>query len=218
MTRIWMFLAKAGVVTAALVLFWRYGVRAPDGVKAAAAPAAEVATVRAGLETSRAQVAGAERVAVFAAQAVASEQATHNDAALVVPPEAALEPTPVTSTVHTSAEEVRVTLDSRFGTESSDPKWSRATSVLIDSHIHSGLPGGSQVTSVECHTTLCRVESKHANLTGYRKFVDEALLFPKGGWSGPIITQILNPGAPDKEVVSVAYLLREGQDISEIAQ
>jgi hypothetical protein len=110
--------------------------------------------------------------------------------------------------------EVRAKLDGYFDNQRPDPAWSKQATVLLDNHIYKGIPSGSKLLSVECRSSICRVESTHASTAVYQKFVDEALLFHQGGWDGPIMTQITNPGV--EPVVSVAYLLRNGEDMEKI--
>jgi len=63
---------------------------------------------------------------------------------------------------------------------------------------------------------MCRVKAQHSSLDVYNRFVNNALLFPQGGWDGPVMTEIVNPGA--EQVISVAYLFREGEDVEKIVE
>jgi len=111
--------------------------------------------------------------------------------------------------------EVRAKLDGQFNSQRADPSWSKQTTTLLNNHISQGIPSGSKVVSIECKSSMCRVESKHNDVATYQKYVNEALLFPQGGWDGPLMTQITNPGV--EPVTSVAYLLRDGEDMERIA-
>jgi hypothetical protein len=105
--------------------------------------------------------------------------------------------------------EVTDRLDRRLRGEAPDPNWSKPTQKLITDHVKQGLPAESQVVSIECGRTLCRVESRHPDLKVYKRFVDDALLFPQGGWEGPIMTAITGR---DPNVKSNSYLFRTAAD------
>jgi hypothetical protein len=107
-----------------------------------------------------------------------------------------------------TSDEIRLKLSDRFTAEPPDVTWGKPALALLDSHLHAGLPDGSRLVSIECHRTMCRVEAQHSSLDVYHRFVNNALLFPEGGWNGPVMTQIVNPG--QESVSSVAYLLRDG--------
>ncbi len=170
----------------------------------------EVAQVRTELADLREHVEQSRRLAVSAAQGTAAARLEPAAAPTQQAAQAPTELLPPKSAP--SDEEVRARLTSHFTSESTDPAWSKPALSLISGHIQAGLPAGSQITSIECHRTMCRVESKHSSLEVYDHFLNDALLFPGGGWAGPIMVQVANPAAGAKDVTSVAFLLREGVD------
>src|SRR5262249_44489959 len=74
-----------------------------------------------------------------------------------------------------SDDELYTKLERRFSSEAPDPSWSVPASTLLNEHIHAGLPAGSQISSIECHRTMCRVEAQHSSLDIYNRFVSNAL-------------------------------------------
>jgi hypothetical protein len=173
------------------------------------APAAstEITGLHAELAGLRQRVDASDRSATTAMRlALATPQA--GSAA----PNAAVSAEPARPVYTATAAQIDARLTNRFGHEPADAAWSRPAQALLDSHIRAGLPDGSRVVSLECRQTMCRVESEHTSLAIYARFVNEALLFPTGGWNGPVMTQILSQAGP--QITSVAYLLRDGEDFA----
>lgn len=191
------------------ILWLRRGAARPAAAAAVRTDENEVAQVRAEIADLRERVAATNRIAVSAVQVAENEHAVPSEAAAVEPP---ADPTP--SKVALSDEEMRARLSNKFNGEPRDPAWGRPALSLLDGHIRAGLPAGSHITSIECRRTMCRVEAQHKDLEVYQRFVNEALLFPQGGWKGPVMTQIVNPGS--EQVASIAYLLREGEEFAPI--
>jgi hypothetical protein len=107
-------------------------------------------------------------------------------------------------------QEITRRLERRFEDEKPDPSWSKASQRLVTEHVHRGVPPESKVQAIECRRTMCRVESQHPTFEVYKKFVDDALLFPDGGWDGPVMISITSRH-PD--VKAIGYLFREGEDL-----
>jgi hypothetical protein len=169
---------------------------------------AELASLRERVDASGRSAALAVRMA--AAGPPAAEPSAGSEAAPPVPAEPARPKFTMTS------EEIRLKLSDRFTSDPPDVTWAKPALALLDSHLHAGLPEGSRLVSIECHRTMCRIEAQHSNLDVYHRFVNNALLFPEGGWNGPVVTQIVNPG--QEPVSSVAYLLRDGGSFASLLE
>jgi hypothetical protein len=63
-------------------------------------------------------------------------------------------------------------LDLRLSQELDDPTWSQRAELDIATLLHPNMITGSRVLSVDCHTTLCRVEVEHADRGAQSRLVD----------------------------------------------
>jgi len=101
------------------------------------------------------------------------------------------------------------TMESQFGQENTDPKWSRSADSEIRTKVNSRLPKESRFTSLECRTSMCRLEISHRDAQTYREFVNKTLSAADFQWPGPMNFAILRT-LPSGEVDAVAYLVRPG--------
>jgi hypothetical protein len=72
---------------------------------------------------------------------------------------------------------------------------------------------GSSVRSLECRSSLCRLETMHASLDDFRGFMQHAFHAPDAGTrvsNGPVLAALLAPPVAGQPVIAVAYLGREG--------
>jgi len=202
---------------AALAVLLAVLLRATTSPEAAGAAASngELAKLHQELADLRERVNTSDRSAALAIKLAAAAPAVADSAAASESePSAAVEQARPKFTL--TREEMRSRLNERFTAERADLGWSKPAQALIDRHLQAGLPDGSHLLSVDCRRTMCRVEAQHSNLEVYHRFVDKALLFRGGGWNGPVMTGILNPG--DAQVNSVAYLLRDGADFASLLE
>jgi hypothetical protein len=198
------------VVVSLVLLFAREGSWFGSGKRQPSGPD-EVARLRAELEELKQSVKISEKFARVAVQSVATSRAApidskpeqgskESEAARGAPPRR----------IGPDENEIAKRLEQRFSDEKPDPSWSPASQRLITEHVRKGIPTESQVRSIECRRTVCRVESQHPSMEVYKKFVDDALLFPQGGWDGPVMTSILSRSP---EVRALGYLFRPGEDL-----
>ena len=82
----------------------------------------------------------------------------------------------------------------------------------LDQRLHAVLPTGSTIRSVECRGSLCRVETTHPSLDGFRDFVQRAYLTPEPARvsNGPVLASVLAEPVAGQPVIAVAYLGKEG--------
>ena len=161
--------------------------------------AVEVSTARQLLEQTAQMQAQAER-GPAAAKAQASAASTET-AAPEVPQD--VSPTPASPTLRDISDHV----EELFYRESSDSHWAPPVVQALRDRLATLLPEKAHVRSLECHTSLCRLELS---------FSEEAQL--QGFLSGPPQGEVLWKGASmtfrgednSAEVTAVSYLVREG--------
>jgi hypothetical protein len=112
-----------------------------------------------------------------------------------------------------NAEEIVDQLDTRFLSEGVDPNWSREARRRAE-RFSDVLPEGARVISLECRSSMCRLEMSHPSLESFQGFVRKSMLGGEIEWSGAFMAAIRgDPGQPGG-VQAVAYLAREGIDLS----
>jgi hypothetical protein len=111
-----------------------------------------------------------------------------------------------------SATEARDRFEAYFAAEVVDTGWSRGAADTLTSGIQAVLPAGSNLLRLECRGTLCRVETSHLDVDGFRTFSQHAFLDreTRVGSSG-FFASLLGDPAQDGPVTAVAYLAREGK-------
>jgi hypothetical protein len=71
------------------------------------------------------------------------------------------------------------------------------------------MPEGSHVEEIECRAGLCRVESSHHGVQGYREFLKATTRQASEVWQGSVRFEALpEPDNPEAEVVLIAYVSR----------
>ncbi|HLK36290.1 MAG TPA: hypothetical protein VKU41_06020 [Polyangiaceae bacterium] len=109
--------------------------------------------------------------------------------------------------------------DQVLAAEPKDKTWGDARD--LPRRVEGVLPSGSNLESVSCGTTLCRVETTHATLSAYRTFTRSMSFWPKPGdteiktfWPGPTAFLVVSdPGGETDAVRAVAYLARPGSNL-----
>ena len=109
--------------------------------------------------------------------------------------------------------------DQVLAAEPKDKSWNDARD--LPRRVEGVLPSGSNLESVSCGTTLCRVETTHATLSAYRTFTRSMSFWPKLGdteiktfWPGPTAFLVVSdPGGETDPVRAVAYLARPGDNL-----
>jgi hypothetical protein len=83
----------------------------------------------------------------------------------------------------------------------------------LEKRVRAVIPAGSFVRSLECRSSLCRIETMHANLGDFRDFMQRAYLTPDTTTrvsNGPVFAGLLAQPVEGQPVVAVAFLGREG--------
>ena len=206
------FLLGAGV--AALLAFWPVGERGDTRARPSTIGAAEeradrfereLAQTQAELAQVRRELAVLQRA--LRPSLAPADIAAPPAAASAVDPET---PAPSRAEPPADAEEAYLAfVTEAFDAELSDPRWSAAGE--LRPKLTAALPPGSVLRSLDCRTSLCRVETVHANHETYRAFTDHfaPTATRPALWSGAGYFQVTHaPERPGDELVAVAYLGR----------
>jgi len=102
-----------------------------------------------------------------------------------------------------------------FTAEDEDADWASRARQTAEERVRADLPAGSELRSVECRASICRIETSHADRDGFREFARRAFNDPTTGvWNGGSFSTIVSgntdPGTP---IVVVSYLAREGSNL-----
>jgi hypothetical protein len=107
---------------------------------------------------------------------------------------------------------VLASVHTTFDAEPNDATWSSDAKEKAEEAMSAGLPEGSTLERVECRTSLCKVETFHEDLGGFKSFVDSAFLGRERQiWNGGFYTAVVDHS--DQGVVAVSYIAKEGQDV-----
>ncbi|WP_147451990.1 hypothetical protein [Corallococcus sp. CA041A] len=130
------------------------------------------------------------------------------------PPDAGLS-TEGTAAVHQepTPDEAVARMDARFFGEGVDPAWSHDATQRVE-RLGAVLPRGARIVSLECRSSMCRLQMSHPSLDAFQKFLREGLIDDAAAWDGPFMAALTGtPGRPG-EVEAVAYLARAGVDLA----
>jgi hypothetical protein len=110
-------------------------------------------------------------------------------------------------------DEVVARLDARFFGEGVDPAWSRDATPRAE-RLGGLLPRGARVVSLECRSSMCRLEMSHPDLESFQGFLRDGLLGEANTWDGAFMATLKSaPGRPGG-VEAVAYLARSGVSLT----
>jgi hypothetical protein len=70
----------------------------------------------------------------------------------------------------------------------------------------------SSLRSLECRSTLCRVEVQHTDVEAHKRFVERAILSPGKRWEG-LMMATLGEGSGEGGFTSVAFFARVGTEL-----
>lgn len=108
-------------------------------------------------------------------------------------------------------------LEVAFGAEAHDGAWAMNAQRTAENALTATLPPQSAIRSVDCRTTLCRIESTHGSYEFARTFVNQLVGQEGRPWNGGFYT---GPVAQDPSgaVTFVTYLSREGAAMPAISE
>jgi hypothetical protein len=114
---------------------------------------------------------------------------------------------------------VRDHIERVFSDEKPDPAWARSTEHSVESRLRRSLPAGATLHSVECHASLCRIETAHENLDEYQAFIEQTFMKVETQlWNGASYSTPTEDGAAERgfPVAIVSYLAREGRALPQL--
>jgi|GEM_PF-2023333 len=112
-----------------------------------------------------------------------------------------------------TSEEAVTRLDARFFGEGVDRTWSHEATQRAE-RLRTHLPQGARFLSMECRSSMCRLEMVHANLEAFQHFIRDGLINDATSWDGPFMAALKSPPGRPGEVEAVAYLARPGADLA----
>jgi len=101
------------------------------------------------------------------------------------------------------------TMESNFSRQLLDQSWSAGAATEIRAKVVARLPKDSQLRSIECRESMCRLETSHHSEEAYQAFVNRSLTAQDFDWPGAMFFAPLHAEGSG-EVTTVAYLMRPG--------
>ncbi len=108
-------------------------------------------------------------------------------------------------------EESVATLVATYEAQSADPTWSRASETSIQGAVSAILPPRSELRSLSCRASMCRMETRHSDQATADRFDDLAAMGTEMIWRGGMYFR--HEVAADGSVTTVTYLAREGTSL-----
>ncbi|MHA7629220.1 hypothetical protein [Corallococcus sp. M7] len=104
-------------------------------------------------------------------------------------------------------------MDARFFSEGVDTAWSHDATRRAE-RLGAALPQGARIVSLECRSSMCRLQMSHPSQDAFRKFLREGLMDDADAWDGPFMAALTGTPGRSGEVEAVAYLARAGVDLA----
>jgi len=111
---------------------------------------------------------------------------------------------------------VHDTLETAFASQAHDGVWAMEARRRMDATLLARLPVKSAVTSIDCRSTLCRIETTHDGYAYAREFVGQLLTPERQPWNGAFYTGPIAQDSRSGAVTFVTYLAREGVELPAI--
>jgi hypothetical protein len=102
-------------------------------------------------------------------------------------------------------------LEATFTTEAVDRQWGPGAQRQVQDRLRGLVPDGSAVRSIECRTSMCRIETEHASLEELDRFTRAAFMEPNTRvWNAGGMSHTEMPARPGDPIRAIAFLAREG--------
>jgi hypothetical protein len=106
-------------------------------------------------------------------------------------------------------------LESAFASQTIDAAWAHDAEDRVQQKLHASV-SGARLQSVECHASMCRIETVHTDAAAFGQFATDAFKDPdKRIWGSDAFTDEPIEGAHG-ELIVVSYLAREGETLPQI--
>ena len=131
------------------------------------------------------------------------------------PAPAVQQPSPLVApaALRVSEERVGQRIQEYFSEERPDTAWARNAEHVAEDSVRAALPDRSLLRSVECHASLCRIETEHGDGELSNTFVRTAFMTPgRQVWNAAFLS-MRDVDPADGKVVAVTYLAREGMEL-----
>lgn len=110
---------------------------------------------------------------------------------------------------------VHDTLEQKFGSEASDGAWAMEARRSVETKL-ADLPVASRLRSIECRSTLCRMETIHDRYSDAQEFTSRLAALNRRPWNGGFYTGPISEDPQNGAVIFVTYLVREGMELPAI--
>jgi len=181
----------------------------PVAADGSAASRADLRRMQSELERLRSDLASAERrIAVL--EIVTPEPGAASPATAASPAAADGPGEAANADEGSSDEHQRAAIAHAFDAEADDPSWN--PDAEIQGVVQASLPAGSTVRSLQCRSSLCRVETSHPDQPAQAAYVS-SLSIPRPGSTRPfkgVRFDAAERSADGRELRSVTYLVRRG--------
>jgi hypothetical protein len=165
-----------------------------------------VATIRGTVPGRSACLPGLERaLAPKAPEAVEKSPPKENPKT----PERRFTPEEQAAAAERDVQKLRDSIESNFAAQPVDRKWGDSIAADVRAKVGAALREGSELRSIECRASICRLETSHPDEATYQAFVSKSLSSPEFNWQGAMAFAPLRTESSG-EVTWVAYLMRPG--------
>jgi len=111
----------------------------------------------------------------------------------------------------TSPEDMQDKLDTVFEEEIADPSWASDAEYTAEQKLAVAMPESSAISSIECRSSICRIETFHQNSDAYGKFSEQAFKNPDTRiWTADAFSALVS-GDEQVGLIVVSYVSREGK-------
>jgi hypothetical protein len=109
-------------------------------------------------------------------------------------------------------DDMQTGLDRVFYSAPRDRSWGAEAEGTVRNALKRTMPEGSQMESLNCTASLCRIETTHASPGDYQKFVEASITGPESGlWNGAAFSSVVRDDRGELTVVS--FIAREGTEL-----
>ena len=143
-----------------------------------------------------------------------SATSSRDGSAASEPPQHVAQPKPPETPIEQFAL-VHDTLEQRFGSQANDGAWAMEARRSLETKL-ADLPAASRLRSIECRSTLCRMETIHDRYSDAQDFTSRFATLEQRPWRGGFYMGPIAEDPQNGAVTFVTYLVREGVELPPI--